>query len=138
MGLHVTPARNGLAEAYLVAVEQASQKEKSEWLQKAGRACGAALKQGKIFRPGLPEALRLQGRYKWLRGCMAQAKQWWQRSLCEAEAMGLRYDEGMVYLEMGKWLRGGAHFEKAAGIFAAIGAEYDLAKACAALEPTRR
>jgi hypothetical protein len=114
------------------------EKEKSGWLRKAGRACQVALKQGKLFRPGLPEAQRLQGRYEWLRGRRSQARQWWQRSLRATEAMGLPYDEGMLYLEMGKRLGERAHLEKAAEIFAAIGAEYDLAKARGALERMKR
>jgi ATP/maltotriose-dependent transcriptional regulator MalT len=57
---------NASAEAYLAAAEQGDEAEKAGWLRKAGRACRAALKQGRVYRPRLPEAMMLQGRYQWL------------------------------------------------------------------------
>ncbi len=125
----VTPMRNGLAEACLIAAEQSENSERPNWTKKAKRACRAAVKQGDAFRPGKPEALRLQGTYDWLTRDWASAQKWWQRSLSMAEAMGHRYDLGMVYLEMGWRLGARAHLEKAEAIFAEIGAELDLAKA---------
>jgi len=42
--------------------------------------------------------------------------------------MGLQYDKGMLYQEMGAQLHEYVYLEKAAGIFTKIGAEYDLVK----------
>jgi hypothetical protein len=47
--------------------------------------------------------------------------------------MGLRYDEGMALMEMGKRLGERAHVEQAEAIFAEIGAEWCLAQARALL-----
>lgn len=121
--------RNGLAEAYLVMAEQSDKSEGAGRLDKAQWACRAALKQAKGFRSKAPKAMRLQGRCEWLRGNAARAKRWWQKSLAEAEAMGLRYDLGMTHLEMGERLNERAHAERAEAIFAEIGAELDLAQA---------
>ena len=121
--------RNGLADAYLLAAEQSDESERADWLNQAGRACTAALKQATAFRGGRPEAMRLQGRYEWLTGQPAAAKKWWQRSLAEAEAKSMRYELGMTHLEMGQRLDERAHLEKAEALFAEIGAELDLARA---------
>jgi len=128
-GNSYTHLLHGQAECFLAQAERASQSEKQDWLRKAQRACQAALKQVKAFRPGAPEAMLLQGRYEWLRGQPAAARQWWNKSLAEAERMGMRCDEAMTHLEMGRRLGEQAHLEKAESIFAEIGAELPLARA---------
>ena len=42
--------------------------------------------------------------------------------------MGLRYDVGMIHLEMGQRLGKREHLEKAEATFAEIGAELDLTR----------
>jgi len=88
----------------------------------------------RAFRPGLPEAMCLQGTYEWLRGKPAAAPKWWQRSLLLAEEMGQRYGIGMTHLEMGRRLGERAHSERAEAILAETGAEWDLAQAREAIE----
>ena len=119
---------NNLAEAYLFAVERSDPSERGMWLRKAKDACGAALRETPKFKPKWPKAMRLQGTYEWLRGKPASAHKWWQKSLAEAERMGLKYDVGMIYLEMGQRLEERMHLEKAEALFAEISAELDLAK----------
>ncbi len=120
---------NNLAAAYLQAVEQSNLVDKDAWLKKAGGTCRAALKWGKTFRQGKSEAMRLQGRYEWLKGNTAQAQRWWQKSLAEAETLGMPYELGLTHWEIGRRLGERAHLEKAEAIFAKIGAELDLAQA---------
>jgi class 3 adenylate cyclase/tetratricopeptide (TPR) repeat protein len=117
---------NGLAWAYLLAAEESDQNERKNWLRKAGRSCREALGQGKKYRIGLAEAMRLKGTYEWLRHKPASAQKCWQKSLGLAEEMGMRYELGMIYLEMGQRLKDHTHLEKAEAIFAEIGAEWDL------------
>jgi tetratricopeptide (TPR) repeat protein len=121
--------RNGLAGAYLLASERSVQRERNAWLEKAGRAVRAALKWGKSLRPGMPEALRLQGQYAWLKGNPAAAQSWWRRSLKEAERLGMPYELGLTHLEIGQRLGDRVQLKRAEGIFARIGAERDLAEA---------
>jgi class 3 adenylate cyclase/tetratricopeptide (TPR) repeat protein len=130
----ITPFRNGLAEAHLLTAEQSHKTEKTGWMKKARRSCQDALKRGKAFRPGLPEAMRLQGTYKWLRDKPAAARKWWQCSLALAEKQGQPYDLGTTHLEIGRRLGDRTHLEQAEAIFAEIGAEWDLARAREALE----
>ena len=111
-----------------MAAEQSEPTGRAAWLQKAGRACRAGMKLRKAFRPGRPEALRLQGRYEWLKGNPAQAQRGWQMSLAEAETLGMRYELGLTHREIGQRLGERAHMEKAVEIFAVIGAELDLAR----------
>ena len=131
--IYVTPLRNGLAEAYLLAAQRNDGTDRADWLRKAKPACRAALKHGKAFRGGLPEAMRLQGIYEWLRGKRAGARKWWQRSIDLAEELGQPYDLGMTHLEMGRRLGERAHLERAEALFGDIGAEWDLAQARKAL-----
>jgi hypothetical protein len=70
----------------------------------------------------------LKGRYEWLRGKREAAREWWNKSLAEAERMSMRYDQGMTHLEIGQQLGERVHLEKAETIFAEIGAELDLVK----------
>jgi tetratricopeptide (TPR) repeat protein len=125
--------RNGSAEAYLLAAEQGDKTEKDDWLKKSKRACRDSLKLGRVFHPALPEAMRLQGTYEWLRGKSAPAQKWWQRSLALAEERGQHYDLGMTHLEMGQRLGERIHLERAEAILAEIGAARDLARAREAL-----
>ena len=130
----LTRFRNGLVEAYLLAAEHRDDTESGGWLKKAAKACRVALKQGKVYPPGLPEAMMLRGRYDWLRGKPIAAEKWWQRSLALAENMGVRYDLGRTLLEIGGRLGERAYIERAEAIFTEIGAQWDLAKAQEALK----
>jgi tetratricopeptide (TPR) repeat protein len=126
--------RNGLVGAYLLAAEQSGKNERENWLKKAGRSCREALREGKKYRIGLAEAMRLKGTYEWLKGKPVVAQKWWQQSLAVAEEIGMRHELGLTYLEMGQRLKDRAHLEKAESIFAEIGAEWDLAKVQEALQ----
>ena len=121
--------RNGLAATYLMTAEQSESQERKAWLKKAGHDCRAALRWAKSLRPGKPEAMRLQGRYTWLKGDAAQAQRWWRKSLTEAEALGMPYELGLTHLEIGQRLGERDHLEKAQAIFTRIGSERDLAQA---------
>jgi len=116
----------GFLEAYLAAAQQAVERGKEEWLRKAKRACKEALRSTKLMSYNSPLAMRLQGTCDWLMGDPSSAEEWWQKSLKAAEKMGMRYDSGMTYLEMGVRLKDRTQLEKAEAIFAEIGAEWDL------------
>jgi len=131
---HETPLFNGLAEGYLLAAERSDTTNRAGWLKKAENACRNAIGRGKITRFALPEALRLQGTYEWLRSKPSVAKKWWQRSLALAEKMGQRYDLGMAHLEVGQRLGDREHLERAEAMFREVGAEWDLKRAQQALE----
>jgi len=112
---------NNLTETYLFAAEHSAPPERAAWLNKAKGACRAGLKESPKFRAKWPKALRLRGTYEWLGGKPAAAHNWWQKSLAEAERMGLRYDVAMTHLEIGQRLGNPIHLEKAESIFAEIG-----------------
>ncbi|MGH2524589.1 MAG: tetratricopeptide repeat protein, partial [Anaerolineales bacterium] len=135
--INMAKLRNGLAEAHLSAAEQSEIAERGDWLKQAGRACKVALAQANAVRGFRPEALRWQGRYEWLKGKAARARQSWQRSLAEAEASEMQYELGLTHLELGQRLRERAHLEKAEAIFTAINAEFDLVGARESLSQLR-
>ena len=119
---------NNLAEVHVFVAEHGDASERAIWLDKAKRACQAATKASPKCPIKAAKALRLQGTYEWLRGKPAAARNWWLKGLAEAERMGLRYDVGMIHLEMGQRLGKREHLEKAEATFAEIGAELDLTR----------
>ena len=59
---------NGLAEVCLSAGERSAGGERAMWLKESKRRCDDALESSKaLFRPLLPEAMRLKGTYEWLK-----------------------------------------------------------------------
>jgi tetratricopeptide (TPR) repeat protein len=124
---------NGLAEAYLAKAEGTEGQERLSWLKKTRPVLQRTLKEAGHNRMALPEAQLLQGRYEWLHGKPEKAREWWRRALAQAEATGLRYQEGVVLLEMGRRLGGRDHLYRAESILEKIGAEFDLAQAREAL-----
>ncbi len=119
---------NGLAEAFLLSAEKSDAAKGAEWLRKAGTACAQALKQGKAYLPGMPEAMMLRGRYEWLRGRLGAAEKWWQQSLALAERIGVRYDLGRTLLEIGKRMGEHSYLERAKALFTELSAKWDLAR----------
>jgi tetratricopeptide (TPR) repeat protein len=131
------PFVNSLAEMYLFAAENpeiAPEHVRSEWLAMARDACRDAMKVARACRMGLPEAMRLQGTYEWLRGRRRAAERWWRRGLSFAVQNGICYDEAMIRLEMGCRQGEREHLEKAAALFEEMGSEYNLGRARGALE----
>ncbi len=92
---------NSMAEAYLAAAEDFFPRQRSQWLREAKEAVKKALKQGRAFVPGLPEAYRLKGRYEWLSEHPKSAIKWWNRSIELASQLGNAMDVGITSLEMG-------------------------------------
>jgi tetratricopeptide (TPR) repeat protein len=128
-GFPCVPVWMSLAQAYLLAAEQAQEPSRSYALRKARWACRVALKQRKFDRGSRVAACRMQGSYHWLRGKSKPAQQWWQRSLEMAQALGAHYELGLTHLEMGKCLGDPSHLKQAEAIFAEMGAKFDLAQA---------
>jgi class 3 adenylate cyclase/tetratricopeptide (TPR) repeat protein len=122
-----------LAETYLAMAAQAGGAQRTGWLKRAQPTLRTALREVSRFPIKAPQAMRLQGTYEWLCGKPAAAQAWWQKSLMAAERLGMRFDQGLIHLEMGQRLGAPAHLEQAAAIFADIGAELDLAQTQALL-----
>jgi DNA-binding SARP family transcriptional activator/tetratricopeptide (TPR) repeat protein len=131
---NAVPVLAGLVEAYLRAAEQTEEPAKGRWLEKAAQAAEAALKNARRFRPALAEAMRLRGTVEWLQGNTRSARKWWQRSIGLATQLGMRYDLGMVHLEMGLRLHDRAHLERAETILTEIDSAWDAARAREARE----
>lgn len=126
-GLTVVQAPLALAEASLMAADEAEGAERTEALGRAKRLGREALKQGRLMRYSLPSALRFRGTYQWLRGRPGAARKTWRRSIAVAEELGARYDVGMTCLEMGRRTGERPPLERAEAILAEIGATRDLA-----------
>ena len=117
----VTPLRNGLAATLLLAADRAEGPERAERLKLARDACKAALRQGKAFRPGMPEAMRLQGTYQWLSNDRSGALKWWRGSVSLAERFQQPLDVARSSLEMGTRLDDAGLIDRAEAIFKELG-----------------
>jgi tetratricopeptide (TPR) repeat protein len=130
------PLVHAQAERLLLTAERSSGPERVHWLQQAGPACQDGLKRIKYFRLAAPEAMLLQGRFDWLSGRTSAAREWWTKSAQEAMRMGMRYDEGLAYAEIGLRLAEPVELDKAAAIFTEIGARRDLARLTDLMTPS--
>jgi tetratricopeptide (TPR) repeat protein len=96
--------RGGLAEALLVRAEASTDAaSRAADLDEAGRSAKAAAAHAKTFKPGLPNAARVSGTERWLRGDAKGAMTWWDRGHEAARAMGDRYDEARIELDIGRF-----------------------------------
>jgi len=104
--------------------EHARSLEKTGALKKARSACKTALKHSRTYCVVSPQACRLQGTYKWLKGKPSSALTWWERSLKASEELGANYELGMTYLEMGKRLKDINFLENARVIFKKLNVQW--------------
>lgn len=114
------------AMLYLYAAEHDDITQRGTWLKKARQACQSAVRTSSVCVPRIPEALRLRGTYEWLHGNPVAAQKWWEKSVSEAGRMGVLYDVGATYTEMGRRLGDRAYLEKAETVFAKIGSDADV------------
>jgi hypothetical protein len=119
---------NKLAQVSVLSTEHNKGSARIEWLKKTRVGCKRALKLSKAFLTGRAESMRHRGTYEWLSNKPNSAQKWWQKSLGIAEELGMRYQQGLTHLEMGRRLKDKAHLNQAEKIFTEIGAEFELAE----------
>ncbi len=125
---------NALSEIYLAAAEQSEGEERASWLSKAAPVCKKAVKNAKIARPALADAMMLQGRYEWLNGKPASAMKWWKRALLTASEVGELWSEGVIRLEIGQRAGDRDQLLQAEVLLEQVGASHKLAAARHALK----
>ncbi len=91
----------------------------------------------RILPAGRPLIWLYRGLYDWLDGRPQKAHTTWQKSLALAEDLNIPYDQGRIHYQIGRHLSEGEitekgwgrqkHLQRAAEIFAELGASYDLA-----------
>lgn len=74
------------------------------------------------------------GRYEWLSGKAGAAQKSWAQALDRAIDSGMRYEEGMIHLEIGRRTGDRDELLQAESILEKIGAKFDLAAARKALD----
>jgi hypothetical protein len=97
----------------------------------AAQACRGMRRYARIFPIGVPRALLLEGRRHWAGGRRASARAAWRRSLTAAERLDMPYEQGRAHTEIGRWAAGAErelHLDQAAGLFASVGAAWDLSE----------
>jgi predicted ATPase/class 3 adenylate cyclase len=102
-------------------------------VKSAHQACKSLRKFSRVFPIGQPRAWLWQGVYEWLVGRPRKARRAWQRSLAAAERLGMPYEKGLAYYEVGRRLTVGEpsrheHLTQACEIFTQLGARQDLAR----------
>jgi hypothetical protein len=97
-------------------------------------ACKLLRKYARVFPIGEPRAWLYEGWHHWLSGKHSKAQKAWKNSLASAKNLGMRYDEGLAYLEIGRHLPPGDttrqdYITRGVNIFTQIGAMHDLERA---------
>jgi hypothetical protein len=75
----------------------------------------------------LPETLRLYGTLAWISGKTTSANERWQKSLANAQNLGLAVERARTLHEMGKRHRNVSLVNEATAVFEETGAKVDLA-----------
>jgi tetratricopeptide (TPR) repeat protein len=100
-GFYVTRPRLALAEITLAAVPSCTGRARARMLARARRACRAGFHQARVDASALPAAQRMWGTYLWLRGRSRRARRSWTKALATGEALGLPFEVGLTWLELG-------------------------------------
>jgi len=137
---------DGLAETSLavwaaetLAGERKSASRLQELELKARQACQALRRYARVFPVARPRAWLRRGMYEWLAGKPDRAHQAWQKALAGARKLDMPYDQGLAHYAIGQHLKAddparAQRLNRAADIFAGLGAAYDLARVRAALD----
>jgi tetratricopeptide (TPR) repeat protein len=128
-GFSCVPVRLHLAQAYLLEAERSEGLTGGKARKKAKEACRMALGQVKFDRAAKIGAYRMQGTLEWLGNKPKRALPWWQRSLAAARVLGARYERGLTFLEMGRFLGDCGYLEEAESIFKELGTKFDWMQA---------
>jgi tetratricopeptide (TPR) repeat protein len=88
----------------------------------------------KVFPIGQPPAYYYQGWYEWSSGEHQKAVRSWHRGLESAQKFNMPYEEGLIRVRLGSYLRADPkacreHFERAIQIFEKMGAVHELESA---------
>lgn len=119
----------GPALVYLSLFETAQ--ESSDYRKDAWKACKLLRKYARVFPIGESRAWLYAGWYHWLTGNHSKAHKAWKSSLASARRLSMLYDEGLVYLELGRHslpedrMRN-EYISKGIDIFTKVGALHDL------------
>ena len=109
-----------------------------ELQRQSARACKHLSGYARLLPIGRPRAALWRGEYAWLCGRRAKAQRLWQKSLHSARDLDMHYDEGLANYAAGRRIRASDPQRaelliQARDTFAALGAEYGVARANAAL-----
>jgi hypothetical protein len=104
--------------------------------ERAHKACQAARAFASIFPIGRPFSLLWEGLSAQLSDHPRRARRAWDRCIAEADRLGMPYERGRAYFEIGRHLRLGdptrqRWLSRAEAIFAELGAEHDRSRALA-------
>ncbi len=108
-------------------------KPKASLQAAARRAVKTLHKFAGVFPIGWPRAWLWQGRYEWLTGNRAQARQAWRKCLASAEKLMMPYAAALAHAELGRHANADDpgrenHLRRARDIFTQLGASDDLAR----------
>jgi tetratricopeptide (TPR) repeat protein len=103
-----------------------------EYKKFAGQALKILEAFKRVFPIGQPYLAYFQGWYAWLNGEQPAALKFWQNGLDASEKYNLLYEEGLIRVKLGSFLKGEPaarteHLERAVNIFEKMGAAHDRA-----------
>ncbi len=130
----------GALEAYLTVWQQMMIVNEKQALEKSiRRALGYMAGYARFFPIGRAQNARWQGRWKALNGNLEAAQKLWIKGLASSQALGMSYDEALLYYEIGTHLEPtdparDENLRRAGKIFGEIGALYEFDQAQTALQ----
>lgn len=96
------PAFSAIADVYLTRLEREGMNTAVQ--AKAEKALQDLARFARHHPIGLARSHILQGRYAVIQGRTARAEKRWRKAVKVAEQKGMRFDQGLVHLMMGKYL----------------------------------
>ncbi len=119
---------SGMTEVYLTIWEQEPALADGDLKQRAAQGCRIMNNYANIFPIGRPRALLYRGQLDWLNDQREAAHQAWQRSLAQAEHLGMQLEAGLAHFELARHLpaedaRRQDHLRQGRELFEQLGAK---------------
>jgi tetratricopeptide (TPR) repeat protein len=118
--------KNAVCDFYLRAREKGVQIDEEITLRKIKKQIVQTIGLGRKYKCGLSGAYRVTGNYYRLKGQLNKARRYWEKGLEISQDLGARYEEGLIWFEMGRHFDDMNHLNKAKNIFQEINSKYEL------------
>ncbi len=125
-GFILSLSKNAVCDLYLRVRDQVVQIDEEITLRKIKKQIAQTIGLGRKYKCGLPGAYRVTGNYCRLKGRLNKARRYWEKGIEISQALGARYEEGLICFEMGRHLDDMTHLNKARNIFHQINSKYEL------------
>jgi class 3 adenylate cyclase/tetratricopeptide (TPR) repeat protein len=125
-GFVLSLTRNAICDLYLKILEESVEINETITPNAVKKYITGAIHLGRKYKCGLPSAYRVTGGYYRLKNHMQKALSCWEKGLEISQQLGARYEEGLIYFDMGRHLNDTHYLNQARRIFSETGSKYEL------------